>query len=273
VIKLYIRIALLVLIVVVLSSCKTTKDAASVEAPVNPLLVGVTPNYPPLIFKRGGAVVGKRGGEIVGIDADLARLLAGELGRSVKFVQLDWDAQIPALLSGKTDIIMSGMTVTRARKIRINFSDHYLKSGLVAMMRLEDARKYNSIESIKQGFIDIGVVRGTTSDVFVRQNFPDARRIVTLQKAGDAPPPLKNRTMDIFIHDAPSIMWHVSENEADLAGLWEPLHEESLAWGVRRDEEELLMQVNTILNKWRKDGTLNKVLLRWLPEKYLERFK
>jgi hypothetical protein len=63
VIKLYIRIALLVLIVVVLSSCKTTKDAASVEAPVNPLLVGVTPNYPPLIFKRGGAVVGKRGGE------------------------------------------------------------------------------------------------------------------------------------------------------------------------------------------------------------------
>ncbi len=74
--------------------------------------------------------------------------------------------------------------------------------------------------------------------------------------------------IDIFVHDAPSIIWLVSENEAEITGVWEPLNEEYLAWGVRRDDQEFLTQVNGILKKWKKDGTLNKVLKRWLP--YLE---
>ena len=121
--------------------------------------------------------------------------------------------------------------------------------------------------------MQVGVVEGTTSDVFVRKNFPNAMRIAAFQVAGDAPSPLKNRSIDIFIHDAPSIMWLVSENETDLAGLRDPLNTEYLAWGVRRDNEELLMQVNTILGNWKKDGTLNKILLNWLSSQYLERFK
>ena len=68
-------------------------------------------------------------------------------------------------------------------------------------------------------------------------------------------------------------MWLVSENEADLTALLQPLNEEELAWGVRRDDPELLMQINSILNKWKNDGTLNRILLKWLPSQYLERFK
>jgi ABC-type amino acid transport substrate-binding protein len=52
--------------------------------------------------------------------------------RRIKFVELSWDQQISALLSGKTDIIMPGMSITQARKVRIDFTDSYLKSGLVA---------------------------------------------------------------------------------------------------------------------------------------------
>src|SRR5882757_559527 len=72
-----------------------------------PLRVGITPNLPPLAFKQNG--------KIVGIEADFAQQLGKELGREVKFVVLDWSDQIPDLLDGKIDIIMSGMTITKTR--------------------------------------------------------------------------------------------------------------------------------------------------------------
>lgn len=263
--KLLIRILLVILITFVVSSCTTTKDAARPDQSFDSLLVGVTPVYPPVIFKQGR--------KFAGIEADLARQLAIELGKQVQFVELAWKDQIPSLLAGKTDIIMSGMSITSKRKIRVNFTDHYLKSGLAVLMHVENSQIYYSIEDIQQSLLQVGVVEGTTSDVFVRKNFPNAMRIASYQRAGDAVAPLKNKSIDIFVHDAPSIMWLVSENEADLTALLHPLNEEELAWGVRRDDPELLKQINSILNKWKNDGTLNRILLKWLPSQYLERFK
>ena len=69
----------------------------------------------------------------------------------------------------------------------------------------------------------------------------------------------------MFVHDGPAIAWLVAANEADLAGRFEPLNRESLAWGVRRDDAQLLAQINGILGGWKQDGTLNDVLVRWLP--------
>ena len=68
-----------------------------------------------------------------------------------------------------------------------------------------------------------------------------------MPKAGDAVAELKRRSIDIFIHDAPYILWMVSENEADLAALWEPFNQEALAWGIRKDDVALLNQVNAAL--------------------------
>ncbi|UCD34186.1 MAG: transporter substrate-binding domain-containing protein [Nitrospiraceae bacterium] len=246
-------------------SCATPDVEQTEQGSLPPLRVGVTLNYPPIIFTQGG--------EPAGVEGDLARLLAEKLGRPLQFVNVAWEQQIPALLAGQTDIIMSGMSITKAREVRVAFTDPYLKSGLVAMMRVEDAQRYSSIEAVRQNIVNIGVVEGTTGDVFVRRNFPNAGRIASLPLAADAPTPLRNRSIDIFVHDAPSIIWLVSENESDLAGLWEPLNEEHLAWGVRRDDPEFLSQVNSTLKQWKNDGTLRQVLLKWLPGKYLERFK
>ncbi len=261
----HIKVTLLVVSIFILGSCATAKVEEPEPKPLPELRIGVTTDYPPIIFKQGE--------EIMGVEADLARLLAVELGKTVKFIELRWEDQIPALMSGKTDMIMSGMSITNARKVRVNFADHYLKSGLMTMMHIENVRKYNSIESIKQNFLTIGVQKGTTSEVFVRENFPNVVRVASFQNASDAPTPLKNRSIDIFVHDAPSIMWLVSENEAELTALWEPLNKEYLAWGVRKNDPELLMNVNSILNKWKKDGTLEGILVRWLPAQYMERFQ
>ncbi|HEY7141691.1 MAG TPA: transporter substrate-binding domain-containing protein, partial [Methylomirabilota bacterium] len=110
----------------------------------------------------------------------------------------------------------------------------------------------------------VGVIERTTGDVFVQKNFTNARR-VALSIASDGALALRRRTIDVFVHDGPAIAWLVSANEADLTGIWQPLNRENLAWGVRRDDPQLLAQVNDILAAWRRDGTLNDVLVRWLP--------
>jgi ABC-type amino acid transport substrate-binding protein len=224
------------------------------------LRVGVTPDYPPIIFKLSG--------QITGVEADLAKMLGKEINRPVQFVELGWDELIPALMEQKIDIIMSGMTITEARKVRIDFTDHYLKSGLLTLIRTEDASKYNSLKSIKENYVTIGVVAGTTGEAFVRKNFPLAR-VVTFAKASSAPFEIRNRRIDMFINDAPSIVWLASENEADLTGVWILLNTEYLGWGVRRGNQQFLDQVNSVLSAWRKNGTLKQVLVKWMP--YLKR--
>ena len=163
---------------------------------------------------------------------------------------------------------MSGMSVTDARAVRIAFTEPYLEGGLMAAVRREDARQYGSREALLRTTATVGVVEGTTGDVFVQQSFPNARRMA-LSIASDGALALRRRTIDVFVHDGPSIAWLVSANEADLAGIWQPLNRENLAWGVRRDDAQLLAQVNEILGTWKRDGTLTGVLVRWLP--YLRR--
>jgi polar amino acid transport system substrate-binding protein len=233
------------------------------EAPV--LRVGVTPDYPPLIYRQGDM--------ITGVEADLARRLGQELKRPVTLIPLKWEDQIPSLLNNKIDIIMSGMSVTPAREVRIRFVEPYLKSGLVAAFRAEDTRKYSTKEVILNSFAAVGAARDTTGDAFLKRNFAPGTRKVVLAKATNAVDELKRRSIDIFIHDAPYILWMVSENEADISALWEPFDQENLAWGVRKGEDAFFEQVDQVLKKWKRDGTLDTLLAKWLPAPYLKYFK
>jgi ABC-type amino acid transport substrate-binding protein len=253
---------LLLMMIAILGGWPAGSRQAAAEGPsskpeLTPLRVGVTANYPPMIFKMKG--------KIVGLEADFAFLLGKALNREVLLVELPWNDQINALMEGKTDIIMSAMTITEARKVRVDFSDPYLKSGLVAMMRTEDAARYSSRKKVLESIATVGLVKGTTGEVFVRNRFLSATTVVPLKDSGEAPDLLDKRRIDLFVYDAPAVVWLVSENEATLRGLWEPLSEEFLAWAVSRDNQALLSQVNAALAAWKKDGTVKNVVSRWLP--------
>ena len=243
----------LLLFIVLFTGCSVIQPASREEV----LRIGITPDYPPMIFKTGE--------EIRGVEADCGNLLARGLQRTPQFIEFPWEELIPALVGGKIDIIMSGMSITDARKVRIDFLQPYMRGGLMTLMRAEDRPKYPTLESIKQSVGNVGVVKGTTGEVFVRKNFPQAQSIIPLTKASDSISPIKNRRLDLFVHDAPAIAWLVSENEAEVKGFWEPFNEEYMAWAVNRGDRELLVQVNALITKWKNDGTLSGVLKHWLP--------
>ena len=260
-----IRIAIIALLVSCLffGACGKSKDPEAFQkVEPEPLRIGMNPNSPPMIFMLDG--------RYAGVEADFARLLARQFGRSVYFLPMGWEQLIPALMEGKVDLIMSGMTATQARQMRIRFTDAYFTARLVVAMRAEDAEQYDSREDILKTPGNVGVIPGTTADAFVQKNLTDARR-VAIAEVRHAAQELKNKRIDLFMSDGPGIVWLVSENEAEISGFWEGFSEEPLAWGVRRDDEELLNSVNSILETWKTDGTVDKVLTRWLP--YLERIQ
>jgi ABC-type amino acid transport substrate-binding protein len=252
------RAVLLAAVAVVLAACAMAGPTG--DGGANDLRVGVTTTYPPIIFRAGGPTTGT----ISGVEADLARRLGQALGRRVRFFDMRWEEQIPLLLAGRTDIIMSGMSITPERQVRVSFAEPYLETGLAVAMRTEDRPRYASREQIMASQASVGVIERTTGDVFVQRNLPRARR-VALARATDGALELKRRTIDLFIHDAPAVMWLVSENEADLVGSWELLDRQQLAWAMRREDTALLEHVNAVLDAWRRDGTLEAVLSKWLP--------
>jgi polar amino acid transport system substrate-binding protein len=171
-------------------------------------------------------------------------------------------------MAGKIDIIMSGMTLTQGRTMQVDFTAPYFQVGLLACMRAEDIKKYDSLERMTKSNGNVGVIPGSSADAFVTRQFPRARKIA-IAKAEHAALELETRRIDLFVADGPAVAWLVSRNEADLTAFWHPLVREEFAWGVRRGDRELLTAVNGILARWKSDGTLHRVLHHWLP--YLDR--
>jgi ABC-type amino acid transport substrate-binding protein len=259
-------VLVLVLVLLVFGACSRSKQSQGAvdldKMDREALRIGMSPDSPPMIFLLDG--------KYAGVEADFARGLARQFNRPLLFLPMKWEQLIPALMEGKIDLIMSGMTATLARKMRINFTDPYLTAKLVVAMRSGDKMKYNSRESILQCTGSVGTIPGTTAEAFVKRNLPKARK-VAIAEVRHAALELKTRKIDLFMSDGPGVVWLVSENEAELAGFWEPFGDEPLAWGVRREDQELLTTVNGILEEWKNDGTVDRVLTRWLP--YLEQIK
>ncbi|MDA3833314.1 MAG: transporter substrate-binding domain-containing protein, partial [Spirochaetales bacterium] len=223
------------------------------------LFVGVTPSSPPLIYKEGE--------RIVGLEVDLATALGESLGMPVRFVELDWQDQIPALEKGKIDIIMSGMSITQTRSYRIDFCDPYFRSGQMMLVDIANANQY------PRGYYDlkwkkdirIGVVDATTGDYFARKNLPKAllKGYTTTDQAVNG---LIRGNIDAFIGDAPMIAYAASMNESrGVVPIYTLLTEEYLAWGVRKEDKALQRRANEFFKEYKKDGRLESILRKWVP--------
>ncbi|MGB0901726.1 transporter substrate-binding domain-containing protein [Halocynthiibacter sp.] len=116
-------------------------------------------------------------GELIGFELDVGRKLAEDMGVEVEFIPTSWDGIIPALVSGKFDVIISGMSITPQRNLTINFTDPYAYSGLTILsnkgmtdgMSLED---YNSAD------VTFAARRGGTPATVIETLFPEAELLL-----------------------------------------------------------------------------------------------
>jgi polar amino acid transport system substrate-binding protein len=220
------------------------------------LLVGVCPNYPPIIFREDR--------QVSGLEADMARAIGRELNKTVEFIELDWDELISALIAGRVDVIMSGMSVTNERFREIQFLPHYMRIGQMALIRESDLSYFAHPNSLYQIIARAGFESGTTGENFVREKMPRSVP-VPLSGPDQGYEALISDRIDVFIHDGPTI-WRGAEDKRDqgLLGLYRPLTEEYLAWAVRRGDHSLYHDLSSILERWKESGYLQMLTNRWI---------
>ncbi len=247
-------LCLIPLLALTLAACSTLSDQSS--SGKTTLRVGLTPDLPPLAFVENG--------KLTGLEVDLARDLALALGRQVEVTSMPWADLLKSLQEDKIDVIMGGLTITKARSLPVLFTDPIMESGLMALVRVSDRETLSTPEALANYGGQIGVMPGTTSDAFVQRNYPKARRI-PVSSASDAALVLQRRGMDAFVHDLPAVIWLHSLNAANTAVIKEPLQSEQIGWALRRDDNELKDSINGVLVGWQKDGSLRATIDRWLP--------
>ncbi len=203
-------------------------------------------------------------GRLTGLSVDLAEQLGAALGRPARFVQLEWRDLIPALGDGRIDVIASGLTITRARELQVAFADPYLKTGQAALLRPGDAAHYDTPAAIMRMTGTVGVIEGTTGEVFVRERCP-AVSVAVYPNLQDAVDELGQRRTDVVVAGAHLLTWFAARNEGRVVGMWTYLTTENLAWGFRPQDEGLRTAANAVLAGWQQDGTLDRIVQRWLP--------
>ncbi len=221
------------------------------------LRIGISPDYPPLAYKD--AAFG-----LVGVEVDLANQLGKELGKEIVFVETPFPLLIQALLDGRVDIIMSGMSVTAERVKLVNFTDAYAPVGQMALVRAKDVSAFPDAQAFTNTTQTVGFVQDTTGELAARGLFLRAK-IVPQPAIEVGVAALRKGQIDVFIHDAPTI-WRIAGNssEQELKGLYWPLTKESLAWAVRKDDEPLRFALNRELAEMKNSGRLRQILSRWV---------
>lgn len=255
---------LLTILILLTFGCQTRQpDRASPELVKRQdlLRVGVSANAPPLIYKKDK--------KITGLESSLALQLAEYLGKDVSFVEVPWNKQFEYLQDGKTDIVMSGLTITRERGYLVDFTTPYLRSGQIMLVRLEDRLKFSTgITSLIGTTYRIGTVHDTVSDLFITSSITDANE-VSFKTSREAVAALIKKDIDVFVYDAPIICYYAAIHQSDkLVPILVMGTEEYLGWAVQKNNTELLQQANLFLDTMRKDGRLNEEIKFWIPYLY-----
>tara|TARA_R110002020_G_scaffold451607_2_gene665701 strand:- start:27861 stop:28709 length:849 start_codon:yes stop_codon:yes gene_type:complete len=118
-----------------------------------------------------------KNGELIGFELDVGRALAEDMGVDVEFVPTAWDGIIPQLVAGNFDVIISGMSITPARNLTVNFTQPYAYSGLTILANTAMTEGF-SLEDYNSPDVTFAARRGGTPASTIAQLFPEAKLLL-----------------------------------------------------------------------------------------------
>lgn len=228
--------------------------------------VCMEPGYMPFEMKD-------KKGRIIGYDVDMAKKMAKEMGVKVKFLPTAWDGIIAALITGKCDIIMSGMTITQQRNLKVNFANPYIVVGQTIMMKKGLSAK--SAKDLDKAEYTIATKLGVTGEIATRKFFKKAK-IVTFETEADAASEVLNGRAHAMVYDQPyNVLFMSDKGKGKLIHLDTPLTYEPLGWAVRKGDPDFLNWLNNFLRQMKEDKVVNfhdNLYKKWLVDtKWLKR--
>ena len=206
-------------------------------------------SYPPFGFIEDG--------KQVGFDVDLGNEIARRMGVKLTFEAIDFRGIMAALTSGRVDLLITGMVYTPDRAQRIDFSEPYFDGGVAAAFR-PDRPISKPDEIIGKR---VGVEIGSAGDKYVREKYESRVEIKTYDTVFLALKDLENGRLDVFVGSV-APMRYIMRNMPTLKAS-ETWDSRIQAVNTRKEDKDLLEEINTHLLAMKKDGTYNNLVSKW----------
>ncbi len=197
-------------------------------------------------------------GEFEGIDIEVAGAIAEKLGLELQVDDMDFDAALLATQSGKSDMVMAGVTVTDERQKVMDFSDTYAE-GIQSIIVPEDS-DIASADDLAGKII--GTQRGTTGYIYCTDDFGEDS-VVAYDDGLTAVQALNNGQVDAVVIDNAPAKEFVAANPG-LKILDTAYAQEDYAIGVAKGNTELLNAINGALEELQADGTLQSIVDKYI---------
>ncbi len=237
------------------TTSESNKSGDSLTAKAGTLTMATNAEFPPYEYKDGET--------IIGIDAEVAKLIADKLGLKLEIADVDFDSIIPGVQTGKYDMGMAGMTVTDERKQKVNFSDSYAKGIQVVIVKEgSDIKSKDDLEGKK-----IGTQQGTTGYIYASDTPENGgygeENVIGYASGAVAVEALKSGKVDCVIIDNEPAKAYVAANSG-LKILDTEFTNEDYAICFSKKNPELQKKVNDALNELKASGEFQKVVDKYI---------
>jgi len=223
------------------------------------LIVGITGNQPPLNATTKEC-------QIIGLDADLATYMAVAMGVKLSFSPMPFAELLPALLTGKVDMVISGMSISPDRNLKVAFVGPYFVSGKSIVTKAEKADSLSSPADLAAPDIKIVALEGSTSQTLVKTVIP-AAQLQTTTDYDKALAQVIEGKADAMVADFPFCALAVLRNpEKKLATLDEPFTFEPLGIALPGDDPLLINWVHNYLMTLEGSDGLQTMVDRWFKD-------
>jgi polar amino acid transport system substrate-binding protein len=220
------------------------------------LVVGLTGQQPPMNATT-------KQGELIGLDVDLAKAMASAMGVELAFETMAFADLLPALVSGKVDIVVSGMTATAARNKQVAFVGPYFVSGKGLLAQAERYATLKSGEGLNAPSVTVAALKYSTSLEFAENLMPKAQLIPT-DSYDEAIDLILAGKVDVLVADYPfCALTAFRYQDKGLAAGQSPLTYEPL--GIALQEDTLLINwMQNFLVTLEGSGEMKKIHQKWM---------
>jgi polar amino acid transport system substrate-binding protein len=223
------------------------------------LVVGTAASMPPLNMKT-------KDGEFIGLEMDLARIFA--IGMEVKLTvkPMPFNELLPALTAGKVDMVLSAMTMTPERNLKVAFAGPYFASGKSLLTKIANVESINEIKKLNNPDKILVALKGSTSQTFVEKITPKAKLVLADDYNQAVAMVLKDQAI-AMVADYPICLVSVYRYQDAKLGMPDtPLSYEPIGVALPPNDPLLVNWVQNFLNAIEKAGDLKMLEERWLKE-------
>lgn len=231
------------------------------------LVVGTMGNMPPLNMTA-------KDGEIFGLEPDLARMMADAMDVNVRFVTRPFSELLPALQAGQVDMVLSGMTITPKRNMKVAFVGPYFISGKAFLTKIKTIAMAKEADEVNSPNTKIVALKGSTSQEFAETVLDKTTLFITANYDEAVDMVLKDK-VQAMIADYPICVVSVFRYpEAGLLSVVTPLTYEPIGIAIPANDPLLMNWATNTLNSIEASGDLDELRLKWFARgSWLDKLK